>query len=43
VVGACSNVDGGVCLRPKVTGACIADSDCESTRCRSGQCVATCE
>ncbi len=40
-VGTCE-ADAGRCLRPKATGACNDDGECESSRCRDHQCQATC-
>ncbi|MBL8949229.1 MAG: hypothetical protein JNK82_00535 [Myxococcaceae bacterium] len=41
-IGTC-DVDAGRCVRPKVTGPCNDDGECESSRCRSHECQATCQ
>jgi hypothetical protein len=40
IVGAC---DAGRCLPPGASGPCSADAECESFRCRGGQCQLTCQ
>lgn len=40
-LGVC-DTDAGFCVRPRTTGPCNDDYECESQRCRAHQCVATC-